>query len=133
MQAGSTKWCIHCVFSSGLGKPFQNLSSSKVLKIIHLFQDTIFSYFQHLLYWRKWRHLFKELVADTLSSLFPRTNSCGNDQCIGCIVQLKEASKNRRTERLGGSRDATARHTTVWHIRTKLMINQLQAFVNHLI
>ena len=79
--------------------------------------------FQYLFYRRERRCFFKELVADSLCSLFRRTNTCGNDECFGCVVQLKEASQNRR---VGGSRDATARKSFPWNTQTKLSLNQKQ-------
>ena len=55
--------------------------------------------FQYLFHRGKWGLYLEELVAASLRSPFHRANTCGNDECFGCIVQLKEASsQNRRTK-----------------------------------
>ena len=73
--------------------------------------------FQYLFHRRKWGLYLEELVAASLRSPFHRANTCGNDECFGCIVQLKEASsQNRRTKGSGG--DAIARNST--HTQTTL-------------
>ena len=46
--------------------------------------------FQYLFHRGKWGLYLEELVAASLRSPFHRANTCGNDECFGCIVQLKK-------------------------------------------